>query len=189
MVSLTKGKILNKLIIDISSIFCYTIYMKKLNIEKLIKESKILNNSKNSAELLVRATALLYNRAEKIMEIFFSTFGITTAQYNVLILLEQESGGINPLTISQRMLVSQGNITRILDKLVNAGFIQRAEDKQDRRQKCISLTAKGRALCKKIQPEYDKFIQRLSKPFTAKEQKYATYMFVKWMYFLKEFSL
>lgn len=171
------------------SIFCYNIIMEKINTKNLIKGSKILCNSKNSAELLVRATALLYTRAEKIMETFFSSFGITTAQYNVLALLAQEDRGINQLTISQRMLVSQGNITRILDKLVNAGLIQREENKQDRRNKHISLTAKGKALYKKIQPQYDKFIQRLSKPFTNKEQKYATDMFVKWMYFLKEFSL
>ena len=87
------------------------------------------------------------------------------------------------------MLVSQGNITRILDKLVSAALITRAEDKQDRRHKCIALTAKGKALYKKIKPEYDKFIQRLSKPFSEKEQKYASAIFVKWMYFLKEFSL
>ena len=163
--------------------------MKHLNIQNLIKENKTLSNSKNSAELLVRATALLYTRAEKIMEMFFSTFGITTAQYNVLVLLAEENKSVNQLTISQRMLVSQGNITRILDKLVNAALIQREEDKQDRRHKCISLTAKGKALYKKIRPEYDKFIQRLSKPFTPKEQKFATDMFVKWMYFLEEFSL
>lgn len=163
--------------------------MEKINIENLIKENKTLSNSKNSAELLVRATAILCSRAEKIMETFFSSFGITTAQYNVLALLAEESRGINQLTISQRMLVSQGNITRILDKLVNAGLIQREEDKQDRRHKCISLTAKGKALHKKIQSKYDKFIQRLIKPFTNKEQKYATDMFVKWLYFLKGFSL
>lgn len=163
--------------------------MKQINIENLIKENKTLSNSKNSAELLVRATAMLYTKAEKIMELFFSTFGITTAQYNILVLLAEENDTVNQLTISKRMLVSQGNITRILDKLVNADLIQRAEDKQDRRHKCISLTAKGKAMCKKIKPEYDKFIQRLSKPFTNKEQKYATDMFVKWMYFLKEFSL
>ena len=163
--------------------------MKQINTENLIKGNKILSSSKNPAELLVRTTALLYNRAEKIMEMFFSAFGITTAQYNVLVLLSEENKGINQLTISQRMLVSQGNITRIIDKLVNAGLIQRTEDKQDRRHKCISLTVKGKDLTKKIQPEYSKFIQRLSKPFTNKEQKYATDMFVKWMYFLKEFSL
>lgn len=163
--------------------------MKKVNITELIKENKTLSSSKNSAELLVRATALLYNRAEKITEMFFSSFGITTAQYNILIMLLEENKGIDQLTISQRMLVSQGNITRIIDKLVNAGFTQRIENKQDRRHKCIFLTAKGKALVKKIQPEYSKFIQRLSKPFTNKEQKYATDIFVKWMYFLKEFSL
>lgn len=163
--------------------------MKQINIENLIKENKTLNNSKNSVELLVRATAMLYTKAEKIMDLFFSTFGITTAQYNVLALLAEGNDNVNQLTISKRMLVSQGNITRILDKLVRAGLITRAEDKQDRRHKCIALTAKGKTLYKKIKPEYNKFIQRLSKPISEKEQKYISTVFVKWLYFLKDFSL
>ena len=163
--------------------------MKQINIENLIKENKTLNNSKNSIELLVRATAMLYTKAEKILDLFFSTFGITTAQFNILVLLVEENGPVNQLTISKRMLVSQGNITRILDKLVMAELITRKEDKQDRRHKCISLTVKGKALYKKIKPEYSKLIQHLSKPISEEEQKYASAIFIKWMYFLKDFSL
>ena len=163
--------------------------MKQINMEDFIKENKTLNNSKNSVELLIRATAMLYTKAEKIMDLFFSTFGITTAQYNVLALLAEETDTVNQLTISKRMLVSQGNITRILDKLVRAALITRAEGKEDRRHKCIALTEKGKTLYKKIKPEYNKFILRLSKPISAKEQKYASTLFVKWLYFLKDFSL
>ena len=163
--------------------------MKQINIENLIKENKTLNNSKNSIELLVRAIAMLYTKAEKIMDLFFSTFGITTAQYNVLVLLAEENNTVNQLTISKRMLVSQGNITRILDKLVNAELIKRTENKKDRRNKCIALTAKGKALYKKIKPEYDELLKRLSKFIPEKEQIYISEIFVKWMYFLKDFSL
>ena len=163
--------------------------MKQIDIKNFIKENKILNNSQNSIELLVRAIAMLYTKAEKIMDLFFSTFGITTAQYNILALLAEDNGTVNQLTISKRMLVSQGNITRILDKLVRAALITRVEDKQDRRHKCIALTAKGKALYKKIKPEYDKFLNLLSKPILEKEQKYTSTVFVKWLYFLKDFSL
>ena len=160
--------------------------MKQITRENFIKENKTLSNS---ARLLARTIAMLYTRAGKIMDSFLSNFGITTAQYNVLVLLAEEKCPVNQLTISKRMLVSQGNITRILDKLVRAALITRAEDKQDRRHKCIALTAKGKTLYKKIKPEYNKFIQRLSKPISEKEQKYISAVFVKWMYFLRDFSL
>lgn len=163
--------------------------MKKLNVKNLIKGNETLNNSKNSVNILVRATTMLYTKAEKIMDLFFSTFGITTAQYNVLVLLAEENDTVDQLTISKKMLVSQGNITRILDKLVNAELIERTENKKDRRYKCIALTAKGKALYKKIKPKYNKLLKRLSKPISEKEQKYINEIFVKWIYFLKEFSL
>lgn len=163
--------------------------MKRTNIKDLIKENKILSNSTNSARIFARATAMLYTSVGKIMDLFFSTFGITTAQYNVLVLLAEGNDNVNQLTISRSMLVSQGNITRILDKLVNAKLITRTEDKKDRRHKCIALTAKGKALYKKIKPEYTKLLQRLAKPIPKKDQKYISELFIKWIYFLEEFPL
>ena len=160
--------------------------MKQITRENFIKENKTLSNS---ARLLARTIAMLYTRAGKIMDSFLSNFGITTAQYNVLVLLAEEKGPVNQLTISKKMLVSQGNITRILDKLVRAALITRVEDKQDRRHKSIALTLKGKALYKKIKPEYDKFLNSLSKPISETQQKQISEIFIKWICFLKEFSV
>ena len=161
----------------------------KVDIHSLIRENKTLNRSKTAAELLVRATALFYTKAEKIIDAFFASFGITAAQYNVLALLTEEDDNINQLTISKRMLVSQGNITRILDKLVSAKLIKRAEDKQDRRHKCISITAKGKALYAKIKPTYERLLQRLVSSLPESIQQRTAYSLIAWAHFLDDFSL
>lgn len=161
----------------------------QVDIYSLIGENKTLSKSKTTAELLVRATALLYTKAEKITDAFFASFGITAAQYNVIALLAEEDDNINQLTISKRMLVSQGNITRILDKLVSAKLIKRAEAKQDRRHKCVSITAKGRALHDKIKPAYERFLQRLASSLPEDVQQRAAYSLIAWAHFLEDFSL
>lgn len=162
---------------------------KQVDIHALIRENKTLNKSNTPAELLVRATALLYTKAEKITNAFFLSFGITTAQYNVLALLAEEDNQINQLTISKRMLVSQGNITRILDKLVTAGLIKRTEDKQDRRHKCVSITPKGKTLHGKIKPAYERFLRRLPGSLPESVQQRTAYALIAWAHSLDDFSL
>lgn len=163
--------------------------MNTSRIKKLIERNKTLSKSKTPAELLVRALALLYAKAEKISDSFFLAHGITDAQYNVLALLAEEDDGINQLNISLRMLVSQGNITRILDKLVKAGLIKRVEDKNDRRHKRIFITANGRKLHEQIKPEYDKFIRRLPQKLSEGVQKSTAYALIEWAHTLDENDL
>lgn len=162
--------------------------MEKLSVSQLIRANKTLNRSRTSSELLVRASALLYNKAEKITNGFFLSHGITAAQYNVLALLEEEDSRINQLTISKRMLVSPGNITRILDKLISAGLIEREEDPQDRRHKRVLITAKGRALHQKIKPIYHAFMRRLTGGLSEEIRRQVAYAMVEWAHQLDGFS-
>ena len=54
--------------------------MEKLSVSQLIRANKTLNRSRTSSELLVRASALLYNKAEKITNGFFLSYGITAEE-------------------------------------------------------------------------------------------------------------
>ncbi len=162
--------------------------MEKLSVSQLIQANKTLNRSHTSAELLVRSSALLYNKAEKITNSFFLAQGITAAQYNVLALLAEEDDRINQLTISKRMLVSPGNITRILDKLIAAGWIKREEDLQDRRHKRVLITPQGRALYRKIKPVYHAFMRRLTGGLPEKIRLQVAYAMIEWAHQLDDFS-
>jgi MarR family transcriptional regulator, organic hydroperoxide resistance regulator len=69
--------------------------------------------------------------------------GLTPAQSEVLRIL----GDNAPMTLTElgRMLVcdSGTNPSRLVDKLVGAGLVQRAPDAEDRRQVVLSLTVQG----------------------------------------------
>jgi MarR family transcriptional regulator, organic hydroperoxide resistance regulator len=69
--------------------------------------------------------------------------GLTPAQSEVLRIL----GDNAPMTLTElgRMLVcdSGTNPSRLVDKLVGTGLVQRAPDADDRRQVVLSLTAQG----------------------------------------------
>lgn len=79
-------------------------------------------------------------------------YDLTSAQWAVLIYLyRQESCGngaenITPATIAERIRVERPAITRIVDKLLKGGWIEKRDNLLDRRSQIISLTPKARIL-------------------------------------------
>ena len=69
---------------------------------------------------------------------------ISWQQFNIMRILRGQKGC--PLTlksISERMIDPMSNTSRLVDKLVSKGFVERKADTCDRRQIAISLTKEG----------------------------------------------
>jgi len=82
--------------------------------------------------------------------------------YDVLLeLSREETESLRPKALENRLLLTQYNISRLLDRLVNAGLVKRQIDKDDRRAQVIVLTQKGRDTQQKIWAIYGPAIQRL----------------------------
>ncbi len=100
--------------------------------------------------LIVRLASRLQARADA----FFRSYGVSSAQYNVLVLLKGSQDGLSQVQISRQMVVSRANITSIIDKLEKKGLVKRLPDTSDRRSFRVRLTDKGRALIKEIEKAY-----------------------------------
>ncbi|MFZ9847535.1 MAG: MarR family winged helix-turn-helix transcriptional regulator [Flavobacteriales bacterium] len=82
---------------------------------------------------------------------FLKAFGISPEQFNVLrILRGQHPKCANNQLITERMIDKSSNCSRIVEKLKQKGFVDRKENKDDRRHVDISITQKGLALLEKI---------------------------------------
>ncbi len=69
-------------------------------------------------------------------------FRVTASQgYTMLTLPESESMTMN--TLSEAMGSANSTMTRMVDQLVNKGFVRRTTDDEDRRVVRVSLTAQG----------------------------------------------
>lgn len=53
---------------------------------------------------------------------------------------------INQDTIAKHFMIDKGAIAKTLNKLENKGFIERLENKKNKREKLISITEKGKGL-------------------------------------------
>ena len=81
----------------------------------------------------------------------FRAQGLTQAQYNVLrILLGGPREGAPCQYIGERLLHRLPDVTRLIDRMVDAGFVQRQRSESDRRVVLVRVTAKGRKLCDKL---------------------------------------
>lgn len=80
-----------------------------------------------------------------------SRFGFGAAQMFILHVLQHEDNlSLNDL--ADRTATDQSSASLAAGKLVSDGYIRRTPSKEDRRQVCLSLTAKGRALVRKAPP-------------------------------------
>ena len=71
-------------------------------------------------------------------------FGITEPQYNVLRALQEAKG--EPLTVEEilsKMVQRNSNVTRIVDKLLTKGYVERKECPSNRRKMDITITDLG----------------------------------------------
>src|SRR4030095_12110559 len=78
---------------------------------------------------------------------------LSLAQYNALrIIRGAGTGGIATLSIRERMIEEGTTITRLLDKLEDAGLIRRERTFPDRRQVLCFVTDAGRKLLETLDP-------------------------------------
>ncbi|HSJ65145.1 MAG TPA: MarR family transcriptional regulator [Gemmatimonadaceae bacterium] len=109
-----------------------------------IRQSKPFSSLEQEAFLnVLRTEAELSDSFERVLR----PFGISGAQYNVLrILRGSDAGGLCRNEIRDRLLTRMPDVTRLLDRMEDAGLITRSRSAEDRRQVTTQLTRRGREL-------------------------------------------
>ena len=83
------------------------------------------------------------------------------AWYDVLLELSRaKGGGLRPFALEQELLLAQYNLSRLLDRLEQAGYVERLACAEDGRGQIVAITASGRALVKRMWPTYRAAIAR-----------------------------
>ena len=98
------------------------------------------------------------------------SFGLTQPQFAVIEALGH-LGSLKVGEICDKMLVSGGNMTLVLDNIEKLGYLERIPSKEDRRAIHVQLTAKGRELFEEIFKIHAEHITVLMSVLTPDEQK------------------
>ena len=114
---------------------------------------------------LVRTSSLM----QKLSDRFFSQFGLTDVQFNILMILKEHGdAGLSQQELSEHLIVTKSNVVGLIDRLERSGYVKRMSHPSDRRFNQIVLTAEGEKLELKIEQLYftevDKMMNALSAP-------------------------
>lgn len=115
-------------------------------------------------------TSMMKKRADA----FFSKFGLTDVQFNMLTLLYFQSGkegGLSQAQISDMMLVNRANITSLVDRMEKAGLVARNAHLNDRRFNIVKLTTKGKNLFEKVESLYIEQVQEVMSALNQAQMK------------------
>jgi DNA-binding MarR family transcriptional regulator len=73
-----------------------------------------------------------------------ATFDVTLPRFDLMAQLDRAPNGMTLGQLSGRMMVSNGNVTGLVERLTAQGLIDRRPSPGDRRVQIVSLTAEGR---------------------------------------------
>jgi DNA-binding MarR family transcriptional regulator len=71
-------------------------------------------------------------------------FDVTLPRFDLMAQLDKAPSGMTLGELSQRMMVSNGNVTGLSERLVALGLLDRRQSRSDRRAQIVSLTPEGR---------------------------------------------
>ena len=115
---------------------------------------------------LLRASRLIESAARERLK---SQFNATLPRFDVMAALYRQPDGMLMSEISRFLMVSNGNVTGIVDRLVSDGFVVRAQRNGDRRTSFISLTRKGRAVFAEMAAAHEKWVDELLGSVSARD--------------------
>jgi DNA-binding MarR family transcriptional regulator len=83
------------------------------------------------------------------------------AWYDVLLELERAGdNGLRPFELEREMLLAQYNLSRLIDRMENAAYVERRACEDDRRGQVIAVTAAGKKMRRRMWAVYGPAIQR-----------------------------
>jgi DNA-binding MarR family transcriptional regulator len=114
---------------------------------------------------------MLHQQLHKRLEDVLNPFELTPASFNLLMLVKHQGGeqGISQVRLSEGLLVSASNTTRMLERLENRSMITRTPNERDRRQLMIVITDKASNLLDDVWPHVLNVAKAISSPFDESE--------------------
>ena len=117
------------------------------------QEQNRRNQERRLEKLAQEVYLTLFRTHEALLfefKMLFKERGLSEPQYNALRILRGKGKPLQVHQVAELMLTREPDITRIFDKLVRGGFVERTRGEVDRRVVWVDLTAKGREILKEL---------------------------------------
>jgi len=98
-------------------------------------------------------------------------FDTTLPRFDLMAQLERTEDGLLLGELSRRMMVSNGNVTGLVERLVQSGLIERNANESDRRAVRVRLTDEGRRVFAEMAKEHADWIAEFFEGLAEDEQE------------------
>lgn len=115
---------------------------------------------------LLTCSTMVEHRMRQLLKEHFDT---TLPRFDLLAALDRGSEGLSMGELSRWLMVSNGNVTGVADRLESEGLIARMPSPADRRTQVVTLTEKGRCEFKKMADVHETWIKELFSGLTMEE--------------------
>ena len=133
-------------------------------------ETRIHDDHHLSVRLWLRMLACT-NRIENfVRQNLQANFQTTLPRFDLMAQLERAPRGLKMSELSQRMMVTGGNVTGITDGLQKEGLVVREVDTTDRRVFHVKLSAEGQRLFRRMAAEHEKWVIELFEGMSVKHK-------------------
>jgi len=137
-----------------------------MKIEDIIKTESPLPTSRKLIISLFSTTSWANDRISDVLK----PCQISLPQFNVLRILRGQKGKpANLSTIQDRMVSKMSNTTRLVDKLIAKGLVERITCEKNRRKVEITITSNGIEFLTKLDPIIDKVEHEITDNLTPEE--------------------
>lgn len=127
----------------------------------LDRETRLHEDDHHSIKLWLRlltCSSLIETRLRSALR---EQFGSTLPRFDLLSQLERNPDGLTMGELSQRMMVSGGNVSGIASQLVKEGLIDRTAVPENRRTFIVKMTPPGRRSFAKMATAHEEWVIKL----------------------------
>ncbi len=98
-------------------------------------------------------------------------FGCSLARFDLMAQLAKSPEGLTMGELSRRLMVTNGNVTGLVRRLVEEGLVARRSDPGDRRLQRVRLTEEGLALFGRMAVVHGQWVTELLGELSAEERR------------------
>lgn len=147
-----------------------------MNVEQVIKtDKKIRIESRTIIHFM-----LVNNKITDSISKVLKPFDVSLQQFNVLRILRGQNGKpANLSTLNERMVTKMSNTTRLVDKLLIKGYVDRKTCPSNRRKIEINITGRGEKMLSEMDVAMKKAEEEILKNISKKELEQLNELFNK----------
>jgi DNA-binding MarR family transcriptional regulator len=129
------------------------------DVETLVRDEP--KGSKHQLRLWLRLLSCTNLITAEIRQRLRSEFEFTLPRFDLMAQLDREPNGLRLSELSKRMMVTNGNLTGLVDRLIEEGYVRRVDDPSDGRASVVLLTKAGAEIFKKLAAAHEAWLATL----------------------------